>query len=157
MSWALALRNSSSSIYGIEEFYGNDQTNGSNGQRRHKNVMEIMRNNGIDHVEIIVDNSSNASKKWGSQKKAIDILHIEGLHTYETIKVDYDNWSRYLKNDSTIFFHFKSDDSNGAYLFFKELDANKTGFTLYFNQLGLGLFTKDRALAEYILAMFKGQ
>lgn len=68
----------------------------------------------------------------------------------------YDNWSRYLKNDSTIF-HFKSDNSNGAYLFFKELDANKDGYTLFFNQLGLGLFTKDRALAEYILAMFKAQ
>jgi hypothetical protein len=38
-------------------------------------------------------------------EKSIDIIHIDGLHTYEAVKSDFEKWENKLKKDGTIIFH----------------------------------------------------
>jgi hypothetical protein len=38
-------------------------------------------------------------------ERSIDIIHIDGLHTYEAVKDDFEMWKNKLKEDGTIIFH----------------------------------------------------
>ena len=155
-SWAVVLRGSTSKVYGIDPYNGNEgeDVKEHTGYSTYNNVMQIMENNTITNAEVIVGDSASISKTWD---KTIDILHIEGFHTYETIKAEYDHWLRYLRSNGTILFHYKQNEKNGADVYFKELEENKTGYTLFFEQIGLGLFVEKKDVAEYILSMFQSQ
>jgi len=155
-SWAVVLRGSTSKVYGIDPYNGNEgeDVKEHTGYSTYNNVMQIMENNTITNAEVIVGDSASISKTWD---KTIDILHIEGFHTYKTIKAEYDHWLRYLRSNGTILFHYKQNEKNGADVYFKELEENKTGYTLFFEQIGLGLFVEKKDVAEYILSMFQSQ
>ncbi|MFA6160261.1 MAG: class I SAM-dependent methyltransferase [Parcubacteria group bacterium] len=78
------------------------------------------------------------------QDNSIDILHIDGLHTYEAVKNDFKNWLPKLKKDGIILFHdikVKEDDF-GVYKFWEEL--KKEYITIeFFQSFGLGVLFLD--------------
>lgn len=77
---------------------------------------------------------------------SIDLLHIDGTHTYEAVKHDYETWESKINADGVILFH---DISETSYLhddaspkFWKELKARHP-YTLEFDHCyGLGIFCK---------------
>ncbi|MFX1375556.1 MAG: class I SAM-dependent methyltransferase [Promethearchaeota archaeon] len=69
---------------------------------RNKKIME--KKFGIHNVTFIKGMFSDVVKKW---KIPIDILYIDGTYTYDGVKEDYQNWSKFLKQEkpkSKIFF-----------------------------------------------------
>lgn len=74
---------------------------------------------------------------------SIDLLHIDGLHTYEAIKEDYETWLPKVKPGGIIIFHdiqARMFDF-GAWNYWQELAQKTESFT--FNQgFGLGVVRK---------------
>ena len=89
------------------------------------------------------------AKQW---KKPIDILHIDGFHTYSAVKNDYDTWSKFVKDDGVILFHDTCVPHYGVREFFDKITLPKTNFTC---SHGLGVVSKNSSLIEEIQKTFQ--
>jgi len=75
---------------------------------------------------------------------SIDILHIDGLHTYEAVKNDFETWLPKVKSDGIILFHdiVVSRDDFGVYRLWEELKEKYQTMEFRFSY-GLGILFKD--------------
>ena len=142
--FATALqKNRRGKIYSIDNFQGDKHTSFRNTKQI---VVNHMNSHQLNHMEIIEKDFDTVAKTWNMP---IDILHIDGLHTYEAIKNDYLTWSRFVKNSGVILLHdvcvYHSDF--GVHKFFGEINENK----LYFeHSSGLGIISKNKELMDII-------
>lgn len=126
------------SIYGIDWFKGDDHA----GHRDTLNEVDslyqdLMKEYGISNIEFIKSDFAEAARSWN---KEIDILHIDGFHSYEAVKSDYENWIKFCKDDSIILFHDVESFPETVGVFFSQIE----GFKLINNgSAGLGILTKS--------------
>jgi hypothetical protein len=125
-------------VYGIDWFKGDEHA----GYRDTYNLVNNLYNEinsefDISNVIFIKDDFTLASKKWN---KKIDILHIDGFHSYEAISTDYNNWINHCHEESIILFHDTISFPDTIGKFFEELQGFKFNKT---NSAGLGVFTKS--------------
>ena len=144
--FANALKGTSGTMYGIDLFAGDVHAGFRN---TYEGVMKNIKDHEVSNVEIIMGDFTHVSKLWS---KPIDILHIDGLHTYEAVKNDFECWSKFVNEGGTILFHDTAIQSFGIKDFFRELDG---GFKLYFvHSAGLGIYTKNEQMYKNILTNF---
>jgi hypothetical protein len=144
--FANALKGTSGTIYGVDLFMGDVHTG-------YRNTYESVKKNIADHnvtnLELVIGDFDSISKLW---KTPIDILHIDGLHTYEAVKNDFIKWSPFVKEDGIVLFHDIAVQSFGVKEFFRELTG---GYKLFFlHSAGLGIFTRNRDLRDKIMDAF---
>ena len=83
------------------------------------------------------------------QDGSIDLLHIDGSHTYEDVKHDYTLWRSKVSSDGVIFFHDVGKDllfgePMGSHIFWEELKQDHP-YTLEFPfSNGLGILFQSR-------------
>ena len=88
------------------------------------------------------------------EEKSIDLLHIDGSHSYEDVKHDYLTWKDKVKDNGVIFFHDVGEDllfgeKMGSHIFWEEL-KKEMPFTMEFGfSNGLGILFKNEE--EYLL------
>lgn len=135
-------------VYGIDSFEGDDHAGIRN---TYQYVLEKQKELELDNISFIKGYFDDIAKNWD---KPIDILHIDGFHTYEAVENDYNTWSKFVKDDGRILFHdtMVFDRNFGVYKLFSEIKLPKTNFKFCH---GLGVISKDQDLINEINIEFK--
>ncbi len=84
----------------------------------------------------------------------IDILHIDGTHTYEAIKADFESWFRKLSSRGIVLLHDTNvlDRGYGVRRFWGELESRYAHFE-FFHGSGLGLVAPHQVSCEELQAL----
>lgn len=79
------------------------------------------------NIRILQMDSVDARKLWSTPDMFcdIDILHIDGDHSYEGVKNDFDIWSGAVAFDGVIMFHDIKSFPESVGKFFGQLDAGE--------------------------------
>ena len=85
------------------------------------------------------------------EDESIDILHIDGLHTYEAVSEDYFSWLPKLKRDGIVLFHDIASELNyGTNKFWDEIKEKIPENYTFEHSWGLGvLLPKDNKMFSY--------
>jgi predicted O-methyltransferase YrrM len=145
-SFADALKGTTGMIYGVDLFMGDIHTG-------YRNTLDTVKKAIADHsvtnLELVIGEFDTISKLW---TKPIDILHIDGLHTYEAVKNDFTRWSPHVTENGVVLFHDIAIREFGVKDFFRELSG---GYKLFFlHSAGLGIFTKNKELRDAMMKHF---
>ena len=69
------------------------------------NVYEVVKSHRDKHhkqrAELLRCQFDTATQYFN---ESIDVLHIDGLHTYEAVSNDYNNWKNKIKEDGIFYF-----------------------------------------------------
>ena len=135
-------------IYGIDSFEGDEHAGIHN---TYDYVLEKQKELQLDNITFIKGYFNEVAETWN---KPIDILHIDGFHTYEAVKNDYETWSKFVKDDGIILFHdtMVFDRKFGVHKLFSKINLSKTNFKFSY---GLGVISKDQDLINEINTEFK--
>ncbi len=77
---------------------------------------------------------------------SVDLLHIDGFHSYEAVRHDFDTWRPKLSGRGVVLFHDVNEHQPdfGVWRFWSEVEREFPGRTLFFGQShGLGLLSLD--------------
>ena len=136
-------------VYGIDSFEG-DPYAGHRDDSIYNLVLHKQEKLHLkDNVTFIKGYFDDVAKTWD---KKIDILHIDGDHSYESVKNDFETWSKFVNDDGVILFHDTcveelNGNKYGVKKFFDEIDLPKCTFTHTF---GLGVVSKNKNIIELI-------
>jgi beta-1,4-mannosyl-glycoprotein beta-1,4-N-acetylglucosaminyltransferase len=133
--------NKANKIFGIDSFEGDIHA----GHRNTYGFVSAFKDkHKFDNITFIKGYFDDVALTW---KDSIDILHIDGLHTYDAVKNDYDTWKKFLKNDSVILFHDTVSFPDSVGKFFNELPLYKVNFE---HSAGLGVASRNKFIIDFI-------
>ncbi|HRZ84727.1 MAG TPA: class I SAM-dependent methyltransferase [Candidatus Dojkabacteria bacterium] len=158
-SMAQAIKDSklNTKLYGIDTWEGDPQA-GYYGEDIYKEFLKISKKYykdvNIIPLKMLFDNALKEFKD-----NSIDILHIDGLHTYEAVKHDFDTWLPKVKKDTgIIMFHdvCETKDDFGVYKLWDELKKRyKNTITFeHYHGLGVIFLNQDLELSENNLVSY---
>jgi hypothetical protein len=86
---------------------------------------------------------------------SIDLLHIDGYHTYQQVKADYEAWSVKLSSSAVVLLHDTNvrEHGFGIWQFWQELRDGRPSFE-FLHGHGLGLVTPGPAAPEALSPLF---
>jgi hypothetical protein len=133
-------------VYGIDWFKGDPDTGFRNTfnyvNNMYKGISEMDKT--LPPLNLITNEFTEEAKTWD---KTIDILHIDGGHSYENVKSDFTNWYPKVREGGVILLHDIAVDHHGVSMLFNELTQERWQFK---HSAGLGIVIKgeNKALSE---------
>jgi hypothetical protein len=104
----IILENTTALVFGIDPIIPDSMNNSLIGDINKINELTNLYSN----FTFINDFSFNAVKNWN---KEIDYLFIDGDHTYEAVKRDFEDWYPYVKNGGIISIHDSAANRGGPH------------------------------------------
>jgi GT2 family glycosyltransferase len=143
----------SSTCYGIDSWYGDEHASFLNEDVFEK-VSSYNHENYAAFSHLIRSEFSAALNSFGD--KSIDLLHIDGLHTYEAVKNDFETWLPKLSDSSIVLFHDISvkDRGFGVFQLWEELSAIYPSFS-FVHGYGLGVLATGKNISPEILPLIQ--
>jgi hypothetical protein len=137
----------SSKAYAVDTWQGDDQA-GFYGDEVFREVSE--------HNKLYSDFSTLIRKTFDQAldsfaEKSIDLLHIDGLHTYEAVKHDFESWLPKLKPNAIVLFHDSNVhfDTFGVHKLWSEL-SQKYETVEFLHSHGLGILETPGPNASFL-------
>jgi len=111
-------------------------------------------NNYLNFSKLLKMNFDDALNQF--KDNSIDLLHIDGLHTYEQVKHDFNSWRPKLSDDAVILFHDVNEfrDDFGVHQLFEELKKIYKYHIIFPFAHGLGLIQSEKAKKEKLVINF---
>jgi hypothetical protein len=135
-------------VYGVDWFQGDIHASFRNTYDSVLDFKEKIKNEyEIDNIKIIKSDFNDFSNEWN---KKIDILHIDGEHSYESVSSNYNTFSKFLTNESVVLFHDTLSFIDTVGLFFNQLDGYKIN---RHQSHGLGILTKSKETYDKIMTI----
>lgn len=90
------------------------------------------------------------------ENHSIDILHIDGFHTYEAVSNDFNTWKDKVKKNGIILFHDTrvQQDDFGVHKFWAEIKEQYKNCLEFSHSHGLGVLILDDELYNHMAAHF---
>jgi hypothetical protein len=108
-------------------------------------------NNYLNFSKLLKMNFDDALDEF--KDHSIDLLHIDGLHTYEQVKHDFNTWKPKLSDDAVVLFHDVNEfrDDFGVHKLFDELIKDYKYHIIFPHAHGLGLIQSDKAKTDKLV------
>jgi hypothetical protein len=133
-------------VYGVDSFEGD---NHAGIRDTFEYVTSTKEKYKFDNITFIKGYFDQVASTWDKQ---IDILHIDGFHTYDAVKNDYETWKGFLKEESVVIFHDTEAFPADVGKFFDELEMPYK--MKFIHSAGLGIATRNLEIMEKIRVKF---
>lgn len=143
--------------YAVDTWVGDEHT-GEYGEEVYRKVEQHARDNYSGFSYLLKMRFDQAVNQFDDD--SIDLLHIDGLHTYEAVKEDFDTWYPKVKPGGIVLMHdieARLPDF-GVRKLWEELTSSHQTFA-FVHGFGLGVLKKsggDRQLSELESLLFSG-
>ncbi|WP_347814334.1 glycosyltransferase [Alkalihalobacillus sp. LMS39] len=138
---AVKDENSPTKCYAVDTWEG-DPHAGYYGNEVYSNVNQIINQYYSGHASLIRSTFDDARNHFDDQ--TIDLLHIDGYHTYEAVSHDFETWLPTLAENGVMLFHdiAVKRDNFGVHILWDELKSQYP-YLEFYHSYGLGvLFPK---------------
>lgn len=132
-------------VHAIDWFKGDEYTGFRDNHEFVKKHLELFE---CKNVNLMAMSFEEALAGW---HEPIDILHIDGFHTYDAVRNDYTEWGGFLKPNGVVLIHDTCIDWFGVKDFFNQIQTPKLNFK---TSCGLGVISDDVKLLEDIRKNF---
>lgn len=120
--------------------WSGDEHSGSYGEEVYSYVKEIQSDNYSGMAELLRKNFQDALSDI--EDGSVDLLHIDGCHTYESVKVDFEQWRPKLSDRALVLFHDTQVHEEGfeVWKFWEELTSTSDTWLEFTHSNGLGVY-----------------
>lgn len=137
---AIKMLNLSSKCYGVDTWVGDSQA-GFYASDIYESLSKYVNEQYQESAKLMKCTFDEALDAF--EDHSIDILHIDGLHDYDSVLSDFEKWKRKLSDFSVVLFHDTQVDYHGYGVkkFWKEIQNVFQSFEfMHCNGLGVILF-----------------
>jgi hypothetical protein len=141
--------------YAIDVWRTIDCYRHQNGEYIYNSILTYNNENYSYFSTILRSTFDDAS--FSFRNNEIDLLHIDGIHTYEAVKHDYEIWKNKMSNQGIIIFHdinVKWDELNfGVWKFWDEISQEFPSFSFRVGA-GLGIIAIGKNYPDQLKYLF---
>lgn len=150
---AIERLNLNTKAYGIDTWKGDEHAGFYNDDIFER--VSFYNVNNYSRFSTLIRSSFDNAREYFTEK-SIDLLHIDGLHTYEAVKHDFETWLPVLSENAIVIFHDINvrERKFGVFQFWEELKLQYPHFEFDFG-FGLGVITLGNNHVPVLQALFK--